>query len=250
MKKHISLLMYLSLSPFLISQVGIGTDTPQSTLEVKTQSNSSSTNALEVNNSSNIPVAELKDNGNFIFQGALMPNGEAGEEGSYLVSNGPNNAPVWKKFEGPEGTKVITQVFNARRNSMSSSRRNANQTYVIDFPSVQLNAPSAIGSWNSSNNEFTVSKSGLYHITSGFLAQNINNIYLRNEDGIMWINTSKYTQGNKGQIVQYSPTTISLNFSNEIVVALSAGDKIWVTSRIRDPWNQETSFIHIKYSEL
>lgn len=252
MKKHISLLLCTSMVPLLYSQVGIGTENPQNTLEIKTNSNLSTTNALEINNSSNNAVAILKDNGNFIFQGALMPNSDAGEEGSYLVSNGTNNAPIWKKFEGPEGTKVITQVFNARRNSYSSVRKNANQTYTIDFPTIQLNAPSTIGSWNSSNNEFTVSKSGLYHITSGFLADDISYYYpyLMNEDGIMWINTSKYTQGVKGQIVQYSATIISLNFSNEIVVALSAGDKIWVTSRIKQAWNQNTSFIHIKYSEL
>lgn len=243
-------MLYLSLAPILLSQVGIGTETPQNTIEVRTQSNSSTTSALEINNFSNNPVAVLKDNGNFIFHGALMPDGDPGEDGAYLVSNGSNNAPVWKKFEGPEGTKVITQVFNARRNSMSSDRRNANQTYRIDFPSIQLNAPSMVGSWNSSNNEFTVSKSGLYHITSGFLAQNITNLDLRNEDGIMWINTSKYTQGIKGQIVQYSPTVLSLNFSNEIVVALSVGYKIWITSRIKQSWTQDTSFIHIKYSEL
>lgn len=252
MKKHINLLMYLILIPTLLAQVGIGTEAPQNTLEVVTQSNSSTTNALEVNNSNNNAVSILKDNGNFIFQGALMPYGDAGEEGSYLVSDGSGKPPVWKKFEGPEGTKVITQVFNARRNSYSNTRRSANQTYRVDFPTVQLNAPTTIGSWNSSNNEFTVSKSGLYHITSGFMADNItDNFYnFNNEDGIMWINTSKYTQGVKGQITEYVRYVNSLNFSNEIVVALSAGDKIWVTTRIRQPWNQNTSFIHIKYSEL
>lgn len=254
MKKQILLIAYLCMTSILFSQVGIGSENPQNTLEIKSQSNSSATNALEVNNSNNEPVSVLKDNGNFIFHGALMPNGDPGEVGSYLVSEGVNTAPVWKKFKGPEGTKLITQVFNARRNSYSSTRRSANQTYRIDFPTVQLSAPSNIGSWNSSNNEFTVTKSGLYHITSGFTAENITynppTYYLQNEDGIMWINTTRYTQGVKGQGIQLTPSTNGMSFSNEIVVPLYAGDKIWITSRIRLAWNQSTSFIHIKYSEL
>lgn len=251
MRKQISLLLYAGTTPLLLSQVGIGTEIPQSTLEIVTQSSTSSTNALEINNSANAPVSILKDNGNFIFNGALMPDGDPGEKGSYLISEGSGAAPIWKKLEGAEGAKVITQVFNARRGSISSTRNNANSEYRINFPTVYLNAPTVIGSWNSSNNEFTVSKSGLYHITAGFTAGNIAyDPYLENNAGMMRINTTNYKQSIKGQIIQMSATILTFNFSGEVVLPLNAGDKIWVSSTITKNWYQDLSFFHIKYSEL
>lgn len=251
MKKPISLLLYAFSTPLLLSQVGIGTETPQGTLEISTKSSTSTTNALEINNSAQSSVSILKNNGNFIFYGALMPNGDSGEEGAYLISEGLGNAPVWKQLEGPEGTKVITQVFNARRGTISSTRNNANTEYRITFPTVYLNAPNVIGTWNSSTNEFTVSKRGLYHITAGFTAGNIAYDYnLMNDDGLMSINSTVYKQNIKGQIIQISDSILSFNFSGEVVLPLNAGDKIWVSSIIRRNWYQDQSFLHIKYSEL
>jgi hypothetical protein len=46
------------------------------------------------------PAQKLHVNGNLRFDGALMPNGNAGTSGQVLVSQGPGVAPIWSSVGG------------------------------------------------------------------------------------------------------------------------------------------------------
>ena len=229
------------------AQTGVNIKNPASTFEIKSGGSTSSTKALEINNSSNVVKAEVVDNGNFTFYGALMPNGIAGNSGDVLTSSGPGQSPYWKKIEIPEGTKLITQIFNARRNDLSGTSRSANSTAKLDFPTIIIAAVTEVGSW--ANNEFTAAKKGLYHISAGFTAK-LASGSSTSTTGIMSISTSAYNQGSSGQVTKdYNTDIYYMHFSGQLIVPLDVGQKIWVTGQIANGWNQNSGYLHIKFSE-
>lgn len=245
--KNLIIVLLLLIVGFVNAQMGVGVTVPTVTLDVKSNATTETTKALEINNSSNVSVAELRNNGNFIFSGALMPDGDAGEIDEVLVSGGVGQTPVWKKIEVPAGTKIITQVYNARRNTVSETIVNANTEYRLDFPTLYIQSLPSIGSWNNTFKEFTVAKAGLYHITSGVRAYDVGS----GANGIMRINTTSYVQPFNGQRSQGgTPLVTSLNFTGEIIVPMNVGDKIWVTTKNDSSWKQSNSYLHIKFSEL
>lgn len=63
------------------------------------------------------PQEKLHVNGNHRFDGALMPNGNAGNVGQVLVSQGPGTAPVWQNA----GSLITTYSVNAIRTSITST---------------------------------------------------------------------------------------------------------------------------------
>lgn len=245
--KNLPIVLSLFIAGFINAQVGIGIAVPGSTLDIKSNDATEATKALEINNSSNVSIVELRNNGNFIFSGALMPDGDAGKIDEVFVSGGAGQTPVWKKIEVPAGTKIITQVYNARRNTVSVTTVNANTEQRLDFPTIYIEPLPSIGIWNGTAKEFTVVKAGLYHITSGVRAYEVSS----GATGIMRINTTSYVQPFNGQRSQGgTPLVTSLNFTGEIIVPMNVGDKIWITTKNDSSWKQSNSYLHIKFSEL
>lgn len=85
-----SALLLLCVFPVHAQNVGIGTSTPLQKLHV---------------------------NGNHRFDGALMPNGNAGLTGQVLVSQGPAVAPIWQNA----GALITNYNVNAVRTLINST---------------------------------------------------------------------------------------------------------------------------------
>ncbi len=64
-----------------------------------------------------IPAQKLHVNGNLRFDGALMPNGNAGTTGQVLISQGAGIAPIW----GPVGGLIATYKANATRTLITTN---------------------------------------------------------------------------------------------------------------------------------
>jgi hypothetical protein len=64
-----------------------------------------------------VPAQKLHVNGNLRFDGALMPNGNAGLTGQVLISQGPGVAPIWSAIGGVIGTYKV----NATRTTINST---------------------------------------------------------------------------------------------------------------------------------
>jgi hypothetical protein len=64
-----------------------------------------------------VPAQKLHVNGNLRFDGALMPNGNAGTTGQVLISQGPGVAPIW----GPVGGLIANYKVTATRTSITST---------------------------------------------------------------------------------------------------------------------------------
>lgn len=63
------------------------------------------------------PAQKLHVNGNLRFDGALMPNGNAGATGQVLISQGAGVAPIW----GPVGGLIATYKATATRTLITST---------------------------------------------------------------------------------------------------------------------------------
>ena len=63
------------------------------------------------------PAQKLHVNGNLRFDGALMPNGNAGATGQVLISQGAGVAPIW----GPVGGLIATYKATATRTLINST---------------------------------------------------------------------------------------------------------------------------------
>lgn len=63
------------------------------------------------------PAQKLHVNGHLRFDGALMPNGNAGTTGQVLISQGAGVAPIW----GPVGGLISLYKVNATRTTINST---------------------------------------------------------------------------------------------------------------------------------
>lgn len=63
------------------------------------------------------PLQKLHVNGNLRFDGALMPNGNPGNSGQVLISQGAGVAPIW----GPVGGLISTYKTTATRTTINST---------------------------------------------------------------------------------------------------------------------------------
>jgi C1q domain-containing protein len=114
--------------------VGIGITSPSAKLEIKSNGTTSSTAALRIFNSSNIPLMSIKDNGEMnIFQGNFIVNSAAG---SIIYGYYPTN--YWRTDTNNGGQDFILSSFNSYGDNIRlyMDGKNGNVgigTYIPDY---------------------------------------------------------------------------------------------------------------------
>lgn len=83
-----------------------------------------------------LPSERLHVAGNLRFDGALMPNGNAGTTGQVLTSQGPSNPPIWTTLANGSAPQIYEAYTTATVNLPSSG----DVTTIIGPLSVSLNA--------------------------------------------------------------------------------------------------------------
>jgi hypothetical protein len=85
-----------------------------------------------------VPAQKLHVNGHLRFDGALMPNGNAGTTGQVLVSQGAGVAPIWSSI----GNVITTYKVTATRTLMTSTTfttiTGLSQTVNLTTPAVLM----------------------------------------------------------------------------------------------------------------
>lgn len=231
------------LANVLSAQSGINTDTPSATLDILSKGSTSTTKALEVNNTVNQSILSIYDNGNVDFKSEILPANSSGTKDYLLSSRGNNNAPQW--VANPIGNafeKVIAVAFNGNRTT-STANYTANSTQRVSISNVNL-ATSEIGTWNNSTHEFTVSKEGIFHITAGINITATSNSTL---NGSLWIYAATLRQG-VSAIVDLT-NSYNLSGSGVLTAYLVPGNKIYVNATSNRSWRIQSGFINISYSK-
>lgn len=173
-----------------------------------------------------------------------MINGNPGEFGQYLFSNGSGTLPVWKNLL-PENSKQLFDAFSVLGVQDETIIHSSDNWHKIELSDVVLSGDE-YGSFES--NVFTVSKPVLYFISvSIIMFTNTTQIYGL---GKMRIVTTPKTVQFNGLSTQLATTPIvyNQNSSGEIVIRLNEGDQIWMEGYCPANWTLSRASLFIKYS--
>lgn len=234
------------------AQVGIGTENPTAALDIKSNNSTSTTKAINIEDSDNKNIFSLYNNGNINFNGALNVHNEAkpdskdpGERYQYLVSTGPNTPPKWKTFEFyEENPNLIMTIFEISRGYTDTdlALNTYNQVkYPTAVSSINITSDPNLGIWNSSTSEFVIKKRGLYIVSSAITAYTGENnrtpigaLYL-NDTYIHTQGSSSYCTDNNATFCRPSPIPDAANdlktykgyLTERVALILNVGDRIY-----------------------
>jgi len=170
MKTKFTLLILL-LSYFSIAQVGIGTQTPLATLQI----------AGEPDNTSKVDglIAPKISRAQLIAKSSLYGSGQAGTIVYVTDLTGTTNTPtsnikrigyyyysgtVWNTMESTAGTVSFTASLGSGSGTVTSTTIGATAFLTVPLPNVTSNIGG--GTWNATNNIYTVPVTGTYLIKS------------------------------------------------------------------------------------
>lgn len=218
MKKLILSLVFL-FSITAYGQVGINTPTPTTTLDVNGDVRIRST--ITNTNANNLD---------------LLLSNSTGVVSKITTANFVNDL------------KIPSNIFNAEQTSDLATNLSGNNTVnKVIFGTVNLNVAGA-GTWNTTNNTYTVAKKGIYHIVSGVLLTNVvsadyvERIYA----GTGPIPATTLTVGG----IFLSGNNYSIN--GTYVKLLDVNDVIYCTTNTgsTSTYRQGKGFLHIIYTPL
>ena len=163
-KTFLFLMLVVAINSY--SQVGIGTNSPNATLDVSssnTSDNSITINSTnDPNNSLNKNYLTLDNNGNLNIGGAFKPNNNSGQPESYLISNGPNNPPTWQTLQ----KKIIYNAFQIIFLSYQNVTLQSGVLEDVKFVGATISEfDQSVGVWENDNSRFKINQSGTYLIT-------------------------------------------------------------------------------------
>ncbi|MCC3214321.1 hypothetical protein LIV57_03500 [Chryseobacterium sp. X308] len=140
--------------------------------------------------------------------------------------------------------KIPNNIFNAeQRSSISTYLAGNGAMNNVKFGLININA-SGTGTWNASNNTYTVAKTGVYQIVAGVKLENVDpnaavSLYI-NAGQDNWAFSGTKLTGNKR------------SFGGTFVKLLNAGEVISCVTSSGGPtsYTQGVSFLHIIYTSL
>ncbi|WP_106915072.1 hypothetical protein [Chryseobacterium aurantiacum] len=254
-KKNVILLVGTLFSSItMYSQVGINTNAPAATLEVSSVPGS-------INKADGIITPKLRGS-ELKSKDAAYGSAQTGAiiyitEGLLLSNTTPKTRKVvtagYYYFNGTEwirindvGVAPLTKVaFNAS-GTPEAAIINVNVYKRLSFPTVNITVDPEIGTWDSTSNELTVSKRGVYTITASLIYENVASLggaTLIIRGGVENELSSSVAVSGPGPYTQRNNMTSSM--------VLNPGDKVWVEgARISSNWTVGKRSLNITFSEI
>lgn len=247
MKKNFLTIPTLLISGLLWAQVGINTETPTATLDVVWTDQQEF--VVQSLNSDGEVIFQVSQSGNVNLTGALMPEGNPGEEGLYLISRGEGNPPEWGVL--PSGSTV--QVFSGQKDDISSARTPMQTVERLDFLIINSSPNAEYLEWDSVNKQLVVNKRGSYSIMVGLETVDMRN-YLNqpnpSEDLALYIATTAYGVTSPGVVIQQGS---QYNYSTVVSasIILDPGNTIYFSVNSgNSSFQAGPTFVSVNYSEI
>ncbi|WP_300685096.1 hypothetical protein [Chryseobacterium sp.] len=236
MKKKIMIAGFLWASALMFSQVGINTNTPSATLDVRV--NAGLTSQPEGVMAPRLSGAELKakdaaygpdQEGAIIYVKEGLAAADTSVKTRAVIDPGYFyfNGTAWVRFENVVQEPEMVMAFSSKGNPDLGTVIPPFPENKINFPVVNIAADSSIGSWNSTTNEYTVYKKGVFLISGNLRMENITDFgacAIIIHGGSQLSTTSTPAGGSTS-----SPAGIQV--SNMASMILNPGDIIWIGAR-------------------
>ncbi|UTX49027.1 hypothetical protein [Chryseobacterium sp. MA9] len=189
------------------------------------------------------PTNTLDVNGNARFRS--LPIQTTLGTSNMLLSDGSGVVSQISSNDFINTLKTPNNIFNAEQTtSIATTLPGGGASNRVVFGTVNIDTAGA-GTWNSTNNSYTVSKKGIYHIVAGAKLENTTS----------GANYGLYIYAG-GQVWTFNGTSQVGNFfvlGGTYVKLLNVGDVIYCETRtgIGSPsYTQGQSFMHIIYTSL
>jgi len=220
MKKSLVLIFGLFNIIHTSAQVGVGTSTPQSILDI---------------------AGDLHFTKDLSVGGDALSKGNSGNINDILYSKGAGVSPVWMS---PDALNIPKEVSLLKK-STTSSYKNSNSSYIIPFDEVGLiNSNYLSFDENLNPTSFNILKAGNYQIT----------IYLRYElllpetsEGIVTTNIVKNGDNLSGQTSGFGNSINFIDQNFTITDRLSVNDVISINSSYTKAYRIVSSTLSVQY---
>lgn len=244
MNKKIFSLFFLLNIVISYGQLGVGTETPSSTLEVVQNQNNYFEDILKLQNASNETAFSVNHNGDVFFRKSLYLNQSPGIEGSVIIANQENDGRAeWANADNTVLHKYIAVAYNSMRNNIQmSTPLNANTFIPIDFTSTSVTyiTSSEIGTWNTPT-VYKIKKSGIYEVN--FIVKAASTTTDTSQKGVAMIK-----MGSKQFLFRGSYSKNDIDFIGKSTSYLEEGSEITVSASVPKTWKYNSSLININYS--
>lgn len=255
--------LFLSAVPLLFfmgvnGQVGINNTAPKATLEINAKNTTGGSSVVEgliiprvdrqrVQSMTGIPESTLIYVNSIATGTATGPTVNINQTGYYYF-----NGTQWQRFND-EGVAPLTKVaFNGSGLYNSAIIPFATVT-KMNFPNINIAIDPDIGTWNTTTNEMTVSRKGVFTVSASLLYENIAtttnaNLTVRagNESestSVLFATQGAGSPGATGPYFQRSNITS--------IFVLNPGDKIWIEAdRSNEAWSAGKRTLNITFSEV
>ncbi|KFF23675.1 hypothetical protein [Chryseobacterium vrystaatense] len=257
MKKKIllsaSALLFFTTAAY--SQIGINTPDPHATLEVSSEPGTSSKTDGFI--APKLKGSELKakdalygshQEGTIVYITEMLSSGETTPKTRNVVNTGYYyfNGTVWMRFNDLGRAPLMVTAFNGSGAPVPGVIITEGVYQKLSFPKVNIGTDSSIGIWNSSGDEFTVVKKGVYTIATALRMENV----IQFGSALLIIHGGTQI-GSSGATASGSGAPLPL--SSSFVMILEPGDKIWAEAvrNITDSkWELGNRSINITFSEI
>ncbi|WP_106915073.1 hypothetical protein [Chryseobacterium aurantiacum] len=254
-KEKLFLWISMFFSITLYSQVGINTTQPNVTFEVVSQaSNISKADGFIA---PKLKGSELKakdavysgpQTGTIIYITEALATNNTTPKTRNVVDTGYYyfNGNEWMRFNDLGRAPLMVTAFNGSGLADAGIVVPAGTSYKFPFPTVNIAADSAIATWDSLSNEFTVVKKGVYTIATSIRMENIETF----GSASLIIHGGAQT-GISGATAAGGGTGVPIN--NSFAMILEPGDKIWAEgfrAATTSSWSLGRRSINITFSEI
>lgn len=168
--KKIAFFTFLICGVFTFSQVGINTATPSASLDIASKGNTSSTKALEVNNSSALEMVTVLDNG-YVGIGTPNPSAQLHTTGSVRMDGLGTNTVNTKVLTTDTTGNVTTRLTNTLLPQILAGGDGTDAVAAAQTISAINNTPGYTN--NLTSKSFTVSQTSLVTFSYSLSVLNI-----------------------------------------------------------------------------
>lgn len=249
-------ILFFSISGY--GQVGINNTNPRATLDITSSPGSTAKPDGVIPPRLKGSEVKAKDGaygadqtGALIYVTEGLASGTTSPKTHNIVESGYYyfNGTEWLRFndEGVAPLAPLTKVAFNGSGSYNTAVIPAGTIKKLSFPNINISVDPGIGTWNTTTSEMTVTRKGVFTVTTSLIYENIATTTNAN------LTIKAGSESESTMVLFATQGAVSIFQRNNItsIFVLSPGDKIWVEAdRPNEAWAVGKRTLNITFSEV